>query len=632
MCHDSSHTLQKAWQNLTLMKRRMIRMCGIVGYVGPRNAVDVVMEGLKRLEYRGYDSSGLCLQDSHGDLVIRKAVGKIDHLARIVDQENLQSHISIGHTRWATHGKVIQENAHPHGNSDLAIVHNGIIENSDELKEMLIREGHRFLSETDTEVFFALLVRYLNQLKDLSLAISQAFQHIHGNSAFVILEKGSGKIFTIKRSAPIVCGTRQGHHEAFVSSDPYALVGYADTLYFPENEVLCVLSPYEGQSVKFYELDGTPSQRYRLKAQNAHLQINEKGDFEHYMLKEIHEQPQLIRQFTHYYLEGQGVEELRKIQNQRFHRVHIVACGTAWHAGLVIKEYFEKILQCPTNVELASEFRYRSPLIDKNDLCLCISQSGETADTLAAQELCQQQGITTYSIVNVEGSTLYRQSDLNFLIHAGMEIGVASTKAFTLQVLTGLVMVKAMENAWNGENKDTLKYELQLLAHRCEELLQQKEASIAQVARELYGKKGFIFTARGKFVPVALEGALKLKEIAYVHAEGYAAGELKHGPIALIDSEMVNVAILGPELFDKAYSNVQEVKARSGIIVGITPFEMKYLDQICDYNIPLLFQGLTYTSVLYTNIVTQLLAYYIAKYRGTDIDRPRNLAKSVTVE
>jgi glucosamine--fructose-6-phosphate aminotransferase (isomerizing) len=604
-------------------------MCGIVGYVGSKNAVDVVMEGLKRLEYRGYDSSGICLQSDTGHLLIRKSVGKIENLSRIVEDEQLQSHLSIGHTRWATHGKVIQENAHPHGNQDLAIVHNGIIENSDELREMLKREGHHFASETDTEVFFVLLLRYFYQLNDLNKAVSKAFQHIQGNSAFVILERTSGKMLTIKRSAPIVCGTFQGMSEAYVSSDPYALVGYADTLYFPENEVLCTLSPHAERPIEFHELDGTVSTRFRVKAQNSDLRVNDKGDFEHYMMKEIHEQPQLIRHFINHYLEGAGREELQSLGQKSFQRIHIVACGTAWHAGLVIKEYLEKMILCPTNVELASEFRYRNPLLSKDDLCLCISQSGETADTLAAQELCQQFGIPTYSIVNVEGSTLYRNCDKNFLIHAGMEIGVASTKAFTLQVLMGYLMARAFRGDWD---KPEVKHELQLLANRMEELLQQADQNIAQVARELYGKKGFIFTARGKYFPIALEGALKLKEIAYVHAEGYAAGELKHGPIALIDSDIVNVAILGPELFDKAYSNVQEVKARNGIILGIGPVEAKYMHTLCDYTVFLNFQDLEHLSPLYANVVTQLFSYYVAKFRGTDIDRPRNLAKSVTVE
>lgn len=600
-------------------------MCGIVGYLGSGNSVSVVIEGLSRLEYRGYDSSGISLQDPKGNLVILKKEGKLANLKEMLLQNPQTSGIAIGHTRWATHGAVTTDNAHPHGNDKIAIVHNGIIENASVLKKELIAEGREFKSQTDTEVFLVLVTKYFEKSGNLRTAVTEAFKQIHGNSAFVIIQKNTKEIYTLRRAAPLVCGRNEKSGELFVSSDPYALVGFADQLYFPEDSVLCHL--HDGK-IDFFELDGKPSTRVTSKAQMMTLDATDKGGFEHFMLKEIHEQPKLIRSLANYYLNGEGKAQLKSVEDIKKSRLHISGCGTAYHAGLVIKNYLELLNRHPVNIELASEFRYKRPILHENDVALFISQSGETADTLASLELCIEEKMKTLAIVNVEGSSLFRKSTHHLLIKAGMEIGVASTKAFTLQALTGYLFSRSIKKELDDKN---LILEIMLLADRIEEML-AKVDKIKVIAEQIYQKKGFIFTGRGIYFPIALEGALKLKEIAYVHAEGYAAGELKHGPIALIDDNMVNIAIVGPELYEKTVSNVEEVKARRGIIVTIGPDGDTSLEAMSDYYIGLNFKGLNHLAPLYVNVANQLLSYYMAKFKGTDIDKPRNLAKSVTVE
>jgi glutamine---fructose-6-phosphate transaminase (isomerizing) len=603
-------------------------MCGIVGYSGPGNSVGPIIEGLSRLEYRGYDSAGICLKIDD-ELQILKKEGKLDNLKQLIHDKAPFSHTGIGHTRWATHGAVTTDNAHPHGNELFAVVHNGIIENASALKKELLAEGFQFKSQTDSEVFLVLLTKFFKQSGNTLQSIAKAFSTITGNSAFVIIERASDKLYCLKRSAPLVVGDNKETREAFVSSDPFALVGFAPRIYFPQDGVICesIVSASD-VSINFYELDLSASSRYKFQMNSMALDATTKGPYEHYMLKEIHEQPALIDKLAAYYIKNEG----RKILDDLVHFTpaawHLTACGTAWHAGLVIKNFFEQINRQRAAVDIASEFRYKGPILHQGEIGLFISQSGETADTLACQELCKEQGIPSYSIVNVEGSTLFRNSDKNFLIHAGVEIGVASTKAFTLQALTGYLMSRAMEGTL--DNPD-LFAEIQLLSSRVGELCGDSE-SIQAVAEKIYNKKGFIFTGRGKYFPIALEGALKLKEIAYVHAEGYAAGELKHGPIALIDEHIVNIAIVGPELFEKTISNVEEVKARRGKMVVLGPANSQEIDHIADLYIPLNFEGLPNLGPLYVNVALQFLAYHIAKLKGTDIDKPRNLAKSVTVE
>lgn len=603
-------------------------MCGIVGYSGPGNSVGPIIEGLSRLEYRGYDSAGICLKINN-ELQILKKEGKLDNLKELINTQKPSSHTGIGHTRWATHGAVTTDNAHPHGNELFAVVHNGIIENAPVLKKELLAEGFQFKSQTDSEVFLVLLTKFFKQTNNTLKAISQAFSTITGNSAFVIIEKASDKLYCLKRSAPLVVGQNKEKREAFVSSDPFALVGFAPIIYFPQDAVICesVVSDKDAK-VNFYELDLKPSTRFKEQSNAMTMDATTKGPYEHFMLKEIHEQPALINKLAAYYIKNDGRKILDALKGFSTPEWHITACGTAWHAGLVIKNFFEQNNRQRVSVDIASEFRYKNPILNKGEVGLFISQSGETADTLACQELCKEKGIPSYSIVNVEGSTLFRNSDKNFLIHAGVEIGVASTKAFTLQALTGYLMSRAMQGTLDDAG---LFSEIQLLANRVEELCANAD-SLKAVAEKIYNKKGFIFTGRGKYYPIAFEGALKLKEIAYVHAEGYAAGELKHGPIALIDESIVNIALVGPELFEKTVSNVEEVKARRGKMVIVGPKGESELEHLSDAYIGLDFEGLPNLSPLYVNVALQFLAYHIAKLKGTDIDKPRNLAKSVTVE
>lgn len=603
-------------------------MCGIVGYTGPRSSIQPIIEGLARLEYRGYDSAGICL-NLNGKLTIFKKEGKLENLKVVLDEAKPFAHVGIGHTRWATHGGVSADNAHPHGNDDFAVVHNGIIENASVLKKQLQAEGWAFKSQTDSEVFLVLLTKNFKETQDTLSAISKTFQTIEGNSAFVIMERQTDKLYCVKRSAPLVCGLNPGQAEVFISSDPFALVGFAPEIFFPQDNVIGRGSIENGQArLDFFELDLKPSTRIRGQQNLMTMDTTSKGDHEHFMLKEIHEQPVLLEKLAAWAIKGDGKGIYEELKNQAPPFFHITACGTAWHAGLVIKNYFEQQNKIRCNVEIASEFRYRDPILKKDEVGLFISQSGETADTLACQELCDSKGLKSFSIVNTEGSTLFRSCDKNFLIHAGIEIGVASTKAFTQQVITGFLM----SMGYAGKLSDSAVYkEIQTLSQRISAICEDA-STISEIAKNLYMKKGFIFTGRGVYFPIALEGALKLKEIAYVHAEGYAAGELKHGPIALIDEDMVNIAILGPELFEKALSNVEEVKARRGLIFAIGPKGHPELKQVSDMTYELDFSGLPNLAPVMVNVVLQLLSYHIALLKGTDIDKPRNLAKSVTVE
>lgn len=600
-------------------------MCGIVGHIGVKdeNTVDVLLTGLTRLEYRGYDSAGICIKNKNS-FEIYKKVGKIENLKAYLADFSPKASIGIGHTRWATHGGVTDANAHPHGNEDIALIQNGIIENYAVLKEQLKREGYPFVSETDTEVFLALVTKFYRKGKNLLDSVREAFVMLKGNFAFVVMGKNTDEIVALKRGAPLVCGERG--QELFVSSDPYALLGQSEKLFFPEDDVLCWLK--RGSPLQFLELDCRPSKRVLERKQTLNVDISEKGEHEHFMLKEIYEQPERIRQFLRFYAEGEGGRVLEAATKYVPERIHIAACGTAWHAGLVIRNFIEKFTRIPTQVELASEFRYREPILAKEDVGIFISQSGETADTLAALELCVAHGLSTVNIGNVEGSSQYRKSHHNLMIKAGVEIGVASTKAFTQMGLTGFLYAQGLSKK---QNKDETFQEISLLADRIEALL-KKAPEIEAMAQTLCHKKGFLFTGRGVYFPITLEGALKLKEIAYVHAEGYAGGELKHGPIALIDEEMVNVALVGPELSHKMESNVEEVKARRGTIVVVGPHDTEHLHHLGHFYVPLDFTGLPNLGPLYINIFCQLFSYYMAKFKGTDIDKPRNLAKSVTVE
>ncbi len=597
-------------------------MCGIVGYIGNENGVSKVLEGLSRLEYRGYDSAGISYKEN-SDLKVVKKEGKLTNLESLVSE--IKANAVVGHTRWATHGEVNDINAHPHGNDLFSVVHNGIIENAFELKKELKEQGEVFHSQTDSEVFLVLLTKNFKAEKNIKSAVLKTFSQVTGNSSFVILPRDEDNIYAIKRSAPLVCGKNDSGDQLFASSDPYALIGFVENIFFPGEEILCFLSK-ENKRVEFFDIEGNPSENYQSDKSRKDLKVETKEGFDHFMLKEIYEQPKLINNIAKIY--ETEYQELKNIKLEDIETINIIGCGTAWHAGLCMRNMFETELKKKVNVELASEFRYRKPYLTNKDMGLFISQSGETADTIACTELCKELGLKLGSILNVKDSTLNRLCDENMMIHAGQEIGVASTKAFTMQVIVGHFLMRLFQ----GKNPaKEFEKELEVLKNRVQGILDAPEL-IKKIANSIHSYKGFIFTGRNKYFPIALEGALKLKEIAYVHAEGYAAGELKHGPIALIDEEMVSICLVGPELYEKTLSNIEEIKARKGKILIVGPEEHDNLEELADWFIPLNFEGFEYFSPIYVNVVMQLLSYYIAREKGTDIDKPRNLAKSVTVE
>lgn len=604
-------------------------MCGIVGYSGNSRALTPIIEGLSRLEYRGYDSAGISVINEN-KLEVYKKEGKLQNLKDLLEGiETLSSTIGIGHTRWATHGGVNDTNAHPHGNETFSIVHNGIIENANIIREELRSKGYEFHSETDSETFLWKLTDEFKKTKSVEKSIVEAFKVMEGNSAFVIIEKSSHKLYSIKKGAPLVCGYNEDSGDVYVSSDPYALVGFTTKIYFPEDSTLCVGdNRADSANYKFFDLELKPSKNYSVQEKEMKVESVSKGKYEHFMLKEIFEQPELVKKLYSIYSTEDMLKKLKEMTAKKPELVHIIACGTALHAGLVVKNFLERKNKIRVNSDFASEFRYKEPLIGSNDVGLFISQSGETADTLACQELCSDSEVKTFSMVNVEGSTLFRNCDANLLLHGGVEIGVASTKAFTQMVLAGYLFSKAFENKVSDKNT---QLEFENVSKAILKIL-ERESEIKDICREIYNHKGFIFTGRRDQFPIALEGALKLKEIAYVHAEGYAAGELKHGPIALFDENMVNIAIVTSDLYEKTLSNAQEVKARKGVMVIVGEGENKDLQEISNFYFGIDFCGVTDLRPIVTNVVLQLLSYHIAKFKGTDIDKPRNLAKSVTVE
>jgi glucosamine--fructose-6-phosphate aminotransferase (isomerizing) len=608
-------------------------MCGIIGYIGKKDAVSVVLDGLKRLEYRGYDSAGIAFFSDKG-IEIRRCTGKIRELASMLESENPSSNTAIGHTRWATHGKPSDENAHPHRSRSIVLVHNGIVENYLDLKARMIEKGYEFNSETDTEVLCHLIEEYAKRYP-FEDAVREAMKEVKGSYALVIVKENEpAKIVGVRKDSPLVVGL--GDREFFLASDVPAFLSHSKDVIFLDDGEMAVLT--EG-GVSITGPDNTPVQK-EVKSVPWSLSMAEKGGYKHFMLKEIYEQPRAIGDTLkgRLYLEeaivnldefGLGIDDLKKIE-----KIFIVACGTSYHAALIGKYMIEELARVPTEVDVASEFRYRRPLVKPGDLMMAITQSGETADTLAAQREAKRLGAKVLSICNVVGSTSSREADAVFYTHSGPEIGVASTKAFTAQLvalyLFAVALGKAKDVILEDLSMELLK-ELLVLPGKVETAL-AVDKDIRRIARDVFKARGFLYLGRGINYPVALEGALKLKEISYIHAEGYPAGEMKHGPIALIDEELP-VVVLAPvdNLHVKIISNIQEVKSRGGRVIAITNDPESAVFRISDECILVPNTNLYLTPVLMT-IPVQLLAYHVGVLRGCDVDQPRNLAKSVTVE
>jgi glucosamine--fructose-6-phosphate aminotransferase (isomerizing) len=608
-------------------------MCGIVGYSGQREASAILLEGLRRLEYRGYDSAGLALQ-ANGRLVVRKRAGRVADLAALVGVEPVHGACGIGHTRWATHGGATDANAHPHlgGKGDVVVVHNGVIENYAALKQQLQEKGVTFRSETDTEVIAHLIAENLDG--DLVAAVRQALTRLKGTYGLAVLSKSApGRIVAARLGSPLVLGV--GKDETFLASDPSALAGFTDKVVYLGDGQLCVIGPGEWQVL---DADHSPVTA-AVQALDWQPSDADKGDFAHYMLKEIYEQPQALTnalrgRFDEAHATSHfGGLNLAPAQLRQVERIVMTGCGTSYHAALVGEYMFEELARLPVEVEYASEFRYRNPPIDRNTIVLALTQSGETADTLAAVEESKRKGHSTLAICNVVGSTIARQADGGVYLYAGPEVGVASTKAFTSQV-----MVLAMLALYFGRLRhlsaaqgERIMRELKAMPDVIRQTL-ECHAAVRQIAAKYAHVRNILYLGRQYLFPTALEGALKLKEISYIHAEGYPAAEMKHGPIALVDRETPSVFLVPRgSVFDKVMSNMEEIKARGGPVIAVAcagdkdvarrADEVIYVPEVPEYLQPLV-----------VAVPLQLLAYEIAVLRGCDVDKPRNLAKSVTVE
>ena len=614
-------------------------MCGIVGYIGTKEAFPILIKGLRRLEYRGYDSAGVALVNDDGALNVYKTKGKVDNLVEYCGDKNISGTVGIAHTRWATHGEPSSRNAHPHYSSskNLAIIHNGIIENYADLKAKLQAKGVEFQSDTDTEVLVQ-LIEYIQQQKQLDLltAVQVALYQVIGAYAIAVVDKRDpDQIIAARKQSPLVVGI--GEDEFFLGSDASPIVEYTDKVVYLEDGNIAVLR--RGQDLHVVSILGE-EQELTVKTVDIDLGQIEKGGFPHFMLKEIFEQPECLTncmrgrvniEADHVTLSAL-IDYRRQMLNAK--RVVIVACGTSWHAGLIGKQLFESLVRVPVEVEYASEFRYRNPVVGKDDVVVAISQSGETADTLAAVQLAKDKGAFIYGICNAIGSSIPRATDTGTYIHVGPEIGVASTKAFTGQVTVLTMIALAM-----GEAKGTISRDeylkivkgLSEIPDKIREVLKANDR-VADLARTFTYAHNFLYLGRGYSYPVALEGALKLKEISYIHAEGYPAAEMKHGPIALIDSDMPVVVIATHNaMYEKVLSNIQEIKARQGRVIALVSKGDNVISKIADevIELPDVQECL---EPLVATIPLQLLAYHVAVCKGKNVDQPRNLAKSVTVE
>jgi glutamine---fructose-6-phosphate transaminase (isomerizing) len=609
-------------------------MCGIVGYIGKREAAPLILESLRKLEYRGYDSAGIAVLNG-GHVVVRRCEGKLKNLATMLDRDPMAGTVGIGHTRWATHGRPSETNAHPHRAGDIVVVHNGIIENYLELKEQLTKRGTKFTSETDTEIVAHLVGEKVAKGMDFLEAVRRSLREIRGSYALLFLnQRDPRRLVVAKNSTPIVVGRGEG--ETFIASDIPALLDHTRKVAFLEDGELAEVAV---DSLQIYDAKGKSLQR-PFKDITWDAVAARKDGYRHFMLKEIHDQPRAVADtFRGRISLKKGEVSLEGIsltveQVRRVNRIHLVACGTAWHACLIGKFMLEEIAQIPAEVDYGSEFRYRSPLMDPRSLLLMVSQSGETADTLAAVEIARRKKAKVLSICNVVDSSIPRKSDGVLYTHAGPEISVASTKAFTTQVTALYLLAVAL-----GRRRGTLSSpqakkflaDLMHLPHWIEETL-KLGGEVEALARDLMNNSDFLYLGRGINYPIALEGALKLKEISYIHAEGYPAGEMKHGPIALIDEKMPVVVLLPRDrYFEKTLSNLKEVESRGGKVIILTD-EKTIPAEISAFGVLTVPKASHFLTPIVLSIPLQMLAYYIAVLRGTDVDQPRNLAKSVTVE
>lgn len=614
-------------------------MCGIVGYIGFREAYPILIKGLRRLEYRGYDSAGIALIDNNEELSVYKAKGRVSDLEESVKDKDINGTIGIAHTRWATHGEPSNANAHPHYSQSetIALIHNGIIENHAVLKTQLEEKGYKFQSSTDTEVLVQ-FIEYIKSLNncDLFSAVQIALKQVVGAYAIAIIEKGNpDQIIAARKSSPLVIGIGEG--EFFLGSDASPIIEYTNRVIYLNDEEIALIK--RNEEPKIFTISNVEI-THEIKELEMNLSELERGGFPHYMLKEIFEQPETLKncmsgrinvEGTHITLSG-IIDFKEKFINAR--RIIIIACGTSWHAGLIGEYLFEEFCRVPVEVEYASEFRYRNPVIYKDDVVIAISQSGETADSLAAIESARKAGAFVYGVCNVIGSSIPRNTDSGSYTHCGHEIGVASTKAFTAQVtvLTMMALAIAKEKGTvNNERYLSIIKELQNIPAKIKTILSHND-KIKELSLIFTYAQNFIYLGRGYSYPIALEGALKLKEISYIHAEGYPAAEMKHGPIALIDNEMPVVAIAtNNTIYEKVVSNVQEIKARKGRIIAIINEGDEGIKELADHYIEVP-STLECLDPLLSCIPLQLLAYHIAVNKNRDVDMPRNLAKSVTVE
>lgn len=611
-------------------------MCGLFGYIGERESAPLLIEGLKRLEYRGYDSAGIAVLNSAG-ISVRKAAGKITELEKNVSSNPAAGRIGIAHTRWATHGRSTDENSHPHTDctGKIAVVHNGIVENYNELKKELIAEGHHFQSETDTEVIAHLIEHYFDITSDLETSVREAVRNLQGSFAIgVVSTDAPEKIISARFGSPLIVGLGEG--ENFISSDIPALINHTQKVISLEDGEMAILTN-KGVVIKNFSGENIDKASFQVTWDPVSA---DKAGYPHYMLKEIYEQPRTI----HDTFAGRISEDLGEIYFEElkmslkeikgFNRIVLTGCGTSWHAAMVAEYWFEEFLRIPTEVEYAAEFRYRTPVVDSKTLLIAISQSGETADTLAAVREAKKLGAKVISILNVEGSSLARESDGVIFTKAGPEIGVASTKAFTTQLVCLYLMTiyfgRLRALLTKAQAKQMIQ-DLRELPQKVETFL-NRPSPVKKLADKIFKTSNALYLGRGKGFPIALEGALKLKEVSYIHAEGYPAAEMKHGPIALIDNNMpVVVLALSGRRYEKILGNIEEVKARGGYVVAIASAGDKVIKEKVDeiIYIPATSEEL---SPILGVIPLQLLAYYIAVKRGCDVDQPRNLAKSVTVE